>query len=114
MLLQKLHPDGRWGSELADIDKGKALTHPTGHKSVIQLRVAEAVDRLRVLQQQDLYADDEEKIAKFTVTVEKYPSQSLSYFYLLEASTIAGTTTPIKAAYQINLEQKRDPNLSQE
>lgn len=111
VLLQELTSDGSWGSELGKIEQGAVIDTVNAHRSLVQTLVTEAMDRLLLFQEQEEDIPDLEKIASFTVTVERLPQQSLSYAFYLNIKT-EGADEPITKPFVIEIEHVRDPNLS--
>ena len=109
-ILQDLYSDGSWGSELNRAERSAIVDTISAHKALIQSLVSEAVDRLLVFQEQEEDIPDTEKIAEYTVIVERMPQKSLSYFYYLSVLT-EGSDEPLKQTYVIDLQQVNDPIL---
>jgi len=110
VLLQDLNSDGTWGSELGKIEKGAIVDTVNAHKALVQTLVTDAIERLILIQEQEDDISAEEKIATFSVTVERLPHQTLSYAFFLSVQTEA-TDEPITKPFVIELEHVRDPNL---
>jgi len=110
VLLQELTSDSSWGSELGKIEQGATIDAANAHKSLIQPLVTEAMNRLLLFQEQDDYITNLEKIASYTVTVERLQHQSLSYAFYLEIYT-EGFDEPITQPFVVEIEHVRDPNL---
>lgn len=111
VLLQELTSDGAWGSELGKIEQGAVIDTVNAHRSLVQTLVTEAIERLLLFQEQEEDIPDLEKIASFTVTVERLPHQALSYAFYLSILT-EGSNEPITKPFVIEIEHVRDPNLS--
>jgi len=111
VLLQELTSDGSWGSELSKIEQGAVIDTVTAHRSLVQTLVTEAMDRLLLHQEQEEDIPDLEKIASFTVTVERLPHQALSYAFYLNIRT-EGSDEPITKPFVIEIEHVRDPALA--
>jgi hypothetical protein len=111
VLLQDLTSDGSWGSELGKIEQGAVIDTVTAHRSLVQTLVTEAMDRLLLYQEQEEDISELEKIASYSVTVERLPHQSLSYAFYLSIQT-EGSDEPITKPFVIEIEHVRDPNLS--